>query len=111
MPIKNDPQTGRILPGSGGRAPGSRNKLSADFIKALQEDFAENGIEAVRIVRMEEPAQYLKIIAMIVPKELQITEGVYDGLSDAQLAIIIDAAKRAFGADQEDGSREGQALN
>jgi len=70
-----------------GRPLGSRNKLGEAFIQALQEDFAEHGVEAVRKVRAEKPDQYLKVIASLMPKEHRLSfDDQYDGMTDAELA-------------------------
>jgi hypothetical protein len=58
--------------GYGGRKLGSRNKLATEFIDALYADFQKNGIRAISKVAKEQPHQYLKIIAAILPKELEI---------------------------------------
>ena len=68
-----NPQVSKFQPGNGGRPRGARNCLTGDFIGALAADFAENGIDVIRVVRVEEPATYLKIIASTLPRELDIT--------------------------------------
>jgi hypothetical protein len=55
-----------------GRPKGSRNRLQADFVAALSDDFREHGPGVIRICRVERPAEYLKIIAAVIPKELEI---------------------------------------
>jgi hypothetical protein len=85
---------GRILPGSGGRQPGTRNRLQADFIDALAKSFAENGDAAIRIVFAERPAEYLKIIASVLPKEFLMADGSpLSELSDADLESVIALAR------------------
>jgi hypothetical protein len=85
---------GRLLPGSGGRQPGSRNKLQGDFIEALARSFAENGEAAIRIVFAERPAEYLKIIASVLPKEFLMAESSpLSELSDADLEKVIEFAR------------------
>jgi predicted nuclease of restriction endonuclease-like RecB superfamily len=59
-----------------GRPKGSKNKLGEDFIKALQEDFADNGISAIVNVRTERPHEYLKVIASILPKDVNLKADV-----------------------------------
>lgn len=66
-----------------GRPKGSRNKLGEAFIEALHADFVEHGEAVIERVRVEEPAQYLRVVAGILPKELNITSSV--DLSDEQL--------------------------
>ncbi|HEX7720469.1 MAG TPA: hypothetical protein VF389_11735 [Woeseiaceae bacterium] len=68
---ERDEETGRFLTGNngGGRPKGSRNKLGEDFLKALSEDFAEHGAEAISECRESKPKDYVKIIASLLPKE------------------------------------------
>jgi len=55
-----------------GRPKGSRNKLAEDFLKALSDDFAEHGIGAIQEARKDRPAQYLQIVASLMPKDVNI---------------------------------------
>ncbi len=54
---------------TGGRVKGSRNKLSMAFVEALAKEFDEHGAEAIRIMRIENPSDFLKVIAAVIPKE------------------------------------------
>ena len=72
----------------GGRMKGSRNKLGADFVAAMQRDFEQHGEAVIRTVRVERPAEYLKVIASILPKELEITSPLKD-IPDEQLDAIV----------------------
>lgn len=67
---------GRFVSGNigGGRPKGARARLGEDFLKALQDNFAKNGPETIETVRAEKPDQYLKVIASILPKELELSE-------------------------------------
>ena len=61
----------RFLPGNSGlpgRPKGARNKLAEAMIDDLYRDWKEHGIQAIRKVRETRPADYLKIVAMIVSK-------------------------------------------
>ena len=69
-----------------GRPPSSRNKLGEDFISALAADFEAHGEAVVRTVRQEKPDQYLKVIASLLPKEVEIKRTTLDGLTDDELA-------------------------
>ena len=51
---------------------GSRNKLSEEVICALLRDFREHGQKAIAQVRRRHPAAYLKICALLVPKEMKL---------------------------------------
>src|SRR5262249_41669417 len=57
-----------------GRPKGARSKLSETFLKALSEDFATNGIEVVEKVRNDRPHEYLKIVAAVLPKQMQLED-------------------------------------
>ena len=110
--VARDPKTGQLLPGvqlnPAGRPKGSRNKLGEAFIEALHDDFQKNGVTAIERVRATEPAQYLKVIAAIVPKELNIKHDAFDGVSDEQIAALIVAARSALGL-AEGGGEEVRA--
>ena len=79
-----------------GRPKGSRNKLGEDFVLALQEDFTAHGPAVIAIVRAEKPADYLKVVASLLPKQIEVKEGAFDGVSDEQLAAIVAAAQASL---------------
>lgn len=71
-----------------GRPKGSRNKLSEDFFKALADDFAEHGAEAIVKMRDERPNEYAKMVAGLMTKEVEHSGdiglgGALDALPDA----------------------------
>lgn len=66
-----------------GRPKGSRNKLSEAFIQDYYEDWVENGAQVIVKVRQDNPVDYVKIAASLLPKELKIERS--DELSDSEL--------------------------
>lgn len=86
-----------------GRPKGSRNKLGEDFIQALQADFQTNGKKAIETVRDERPHEYLKVIASLLPKQVEIKEGAFDGVSNEQLTALVHAARSALGIAERSG--------
>lgn len=110
---EKDDKTGRFLTGNigGGRPKGSRNKLGEAFLEAMHEDFHAHGVEAIQRVRAEKPDQYLKVIASILPKDLNINVNSTDDMTDDELIQRIrslDTAIRPFLAAQgEGGTGEG----
>ncbi len=64
-----------------GRPIGARNKLSEDFLNALHEEFQEHGKAAVEKVRLERPMEFLKIIASLVPREMNLNVALRDQLA------------------------------
>ena len=80
-------------PKTGGRARGVKNRLSHAFLTALAEDFEQHGIEAIKICRVERPNEYLRVIAHLMPKELEVTVGPLQEISDVELEKLIEHAK------------------
>src|SRR5262245_45976397 len=68
-----------------GRPKGSRNKLSEDFVAALYQDFQEHGSAAIAACRAEKPDVYVRIIAGILPKDVNLKVQSLDELTDEQL--------------------------
>ncbi len=93
-----------------GRPKGARNKLGEDFIAALQDDFKEHGKAAIIEVRTSRPQDYLKVIASILPKQFEIKEGAFDGVSDEALATLIVAARSALGLIEDSRAGEGATI-
>ena len=82
---------------TGGRARGARNKISASFLEALAADFEQHGEAAIRLMRLEKPSEYVKVVASILPKEFEITENRLMEIDDDTLDIMLDYAKRRLG--------------
>jgi hypothetical protein len=73
-----------------GRPRGSRNALSEEVICALLRDFRQHGQKAVARVRQAQPAAYLKILALLVPREHKVEHSnPVKGLSDEQLEAMV----------------------
>lgn len=74
-----------------GKPKGARHQLTENFVKALNDDFTEHGVVAIQTVRAEKPDQYLKVIASLVPKDVNLTVNNMDDMSDAELAERIQS--------------------
>ncbi len=99
---------GRFIPGNNGgngRPKGARNKLGEEFLEALRDDFLAHGAGAIEQTRIEKPDAYLKVIASILPKQLEIKESAFEGVSDHELAALVAAAREALAAHEGDGER------
>jgi hypothetical protein len=96
--------TGNI--GGPGRPKGSRNKLNEDFLRALSEDFAEHGEEVIQAVRTEKPDVYLKVVASLAPKHVEVKDVTLDELERDELAALLDAVRqaRSIGAADREGA-------
>jgi Family of unknown function (DUF5681) len=95
-PNQTGSNRGHFKPGQSGnpagRPKGARSKLGETFLKALSEDFATNGIGVIEAVRRERPHEYLKIIATILPRQMQLEDVTpkrrAEDLTDDELATI-----------------------
>jgi hypothetical protein len=58
-----------------GRPKGSRAKLADSFINDIQEDWKQFGKEALAKVRTEDPSTYLRVVASVLPKEIEVEVG------------------------------------
>ena len=82
-----------------GRPRGSRNALSEEVICALLRDFRKHGEKAIAKVRREQPGVWLKVIAMLVPREhkVQHSNPIKD-LTDEQLEAMVEYLKTSLEA-------------
>lgn len=77
-PSGRDPETGRFLTGnngSPGRPLGARNRLREAFLTALEDSFKAHGTVTIEASRIEKPTEFLKIIASVLPKDVEISGG------------------------------------
>jgi hypothetical protein len=78
---------------------GSRNKLSEEVICALLRDFRQHGQKAVARVRQTQPAAYLKVLALLVPREHKVEHSnLLKELSDEQLEAMIEYIETSLAA-------------
>ena len=56
----------------GGRPKGSRDRLIKAFIDALAEDFEKHGAAAIEHVAQNQPLDFLKLVASLTPKALDV---------------------------------------
>src|SRR6516165_4273692 len=94
-----------------GRMKGSRNKLGADFLYALQREFKQHGEEAIRIVRVKKPVEILKVIASVLPKDLDILDSRLKEAPHDELDAFIETARRRLAAATKSGDGEDPSLN
>jgi hypothetical protein len=76
-----------------GRPKGTRNKLGEAFVKAMHADFEAHGAKVIETVRVEKPDQYLKVIASILPKELNVNTSALGDMSDDELVAVLSAMR------------------
>jgi Family of unknown function (DUF5681) len=90
-----------------GRPKGARNKLSETFLQALADDFDSHGKDVIEKVRADRPHDYLKVIAAVLPKRMEIEDAAptrrASDLTDDELAGIIE---RANGSEKTSRGRQ-----
>jgi hypothetical protein len=89
---------GKFAPGYSGNPGGSleatRRSFNKDFLLALAADFKRHGPEAIAKVRKQQPAAYMKICALLVPREMKVEySGGVKAMSDEQLEAAIELIK------------------
>ena len=55
-----------------GREKGSKNKVSKAYLKAIAKDFDKYGAQVIERVRVETPAIYLKLVAQLISKDIDV---------------------------------------
>lgn len=70
-----------------GRPVGTRQKLSEDFITALSADFAENGVATLKQMRTDKPDAYIRVVADLVPKDINLNHNATDAFLDLWKAM------------------------
>jgi hypothetical protein len=89
---------GKYAPGYSGHPGGSleatRRSFNRDFLLALAADFKQHGASAIEKVRKQQPAAYMKVCALLVPREMRLeyNQGV-KSMSDEELEAAIEAVK------------------
>ena len=84
---------GKFAPGWSGNPGGSleatRRSFNKDFLLALAADFKKHGAAAIEKVREQQPAAYMKICALLVPREMKLEHS--GGLKAMTEEQIVDA--------------------
>jgi hypothetical protein len=77
----------------------TRRSFNKDFLLALAADFKKHGAAAIEKVRKTQPAAYMKICALLVPREMQIEHsGTIKQMSDEQIEQAIAAIQAMLDA-------------
>ena len=83
----------------GGNAQRTRHIFNKAFLEALANDFREGGPQAIAKVRKYQPAAYMKICALLVPREMKVDHsGGVKAMSDEQIEEAIEAIETMLAA-------------
>ena len=107
---------GKFAPGWSGNPGGSleatRRSFNKDFLLALAADFKKHGAAAIEKVRKQQPAAYMKICALLVPREMKLEHsGGVKAMSDEEIEQTIAAIRAMLDVRVDDAAQviEGEA--
>jgi hypothetical protein len=109
---------GRFAPGYSGNPGGSpeatRRAFNKRFLLDLAEDWQQHGKEVFKRVRRESPAAYLKVCAMLVPREMKLEHsGGVKAMTDEQIERSIEMIKAMLAEREAEANAkviEGEAI-
>ena len=80
-----------------GRPKGSRDAIKEAFLKDLAADWQENGESVLRKAREERPAEFCRMVAGLLPKDMNVKsdDPVHGPHLAAMLAIVQRAESKA----------------
>ena len=77
----------------------TRRSFNKDFSFALAADFKKHGAAAIGKVRKQQPAAYMKICALLMPREMKVEQaGGVKAMSDEQIEEAIAAIEAMLAA-------------
>lgn len=79
----------------GGKPAGARNKIQGVFLSALADDFEQHGNQAIQQMREKDPSGYIRVVASLMPKDVEISRSLND-ISDEQLDAAIAALQASI---------------
>ena len=94
----------------GGSPEATRRAFNKRFLLDLAEDWQQHGREVFKRVRRESPASYLKVCAMLVPREMKFEHsGGIKSMTDEQIEQAIEAIQTMLAARAGETVIEGEA--
>jgi hypothetical protein len=83
----------------GGNAQRSRHALNADTIREMHLAFRRGGRAAINKVMKTQPAVFLKLLVLLVPREMKVEHsGGVKAMSDEQIEQTIEAIQNMLAA-------------
>jgi hypothetical protein len=76
-----------------GKPEGTKNKLTSFFFRDLLAAWEEMGVDAIRATAISKPAEFVKIVASLMPKEFAVrAENVAD-MTDVDLEDAVEVLR------------------
>jgi len=91
-----------------GRPKGSRNKINQAYIDAIAAEFEAHGVSALEKVRKKMPHVFLRLVAELLPKQVQVEHSLSD-MTDEQLRQRIAELDAAIANELGPAPRTGDA--
>jgi hypothetical protein len=102
--IGRDAKSGRFLPGNtgnGGRKRGARSKLGEAFTEDLRDVWQTHGKAALIACAENEPAQFCRVVASLMPKDVNIDIALDVQISEALEGLrALNGGKRMLAAER-----------
>jgi hypothetical protein len=73
-------------PGNPGKPKGARHKLQEDFVKDVLAAWQTDGKTAITSMIADKPGDFVKMVASLIPKDVNLNVNSADEMSDAELA-------------------------
>ena len=84
----------------------TRRAFNKRFLTDLARDWEQHGPEVFKRMRRESPASYLKVCALLVPREMKVEHaGGVKAMSDEQLDAAIEALQSMLEARAGDDAK------
>jgi hypothetical protein len=91
----------------------TRHLLNQEFMQALLLNFRHQGKKAIEKVARNQPGVYLKILALLVPREMKVEHsgGVIKAMSDEEIEQAIEVIQTMLAARADETAKviEGEA--
>lgn len=88
----------------GGKPAGARNTLNTAFLNALLAEFDVSGPKAIKECAEKDPSGFVRVLAAILPKEMEISRPL-DDVTDEQLDAAAIAIRTILAA-QDSGANK-----
>jgi hypothetical protein len=92
-PSERKPRKGKVPGNPGGSPEAARKALNKDTILEMHRAFKLGGRKAIEKVMRNQPAVFLKLLVLLVPREMKLEHsgGVIKAMTDEQIEEAIEA--------------------